>query len=52
MTLDHFHHRMRKRPVNDDVKEIVKLQDDLFKEILTEAKENKSSPFTMKELER
>ena len=52
VTLDHFHHRMRKRPVNDDVREIVKLQDELFKERLTKAKENKSPPFTMKELEK
>ena len=49
--LDHFDHRMRKRPVNDDVKEIVDLKNDLFKERLDEAKENKSPPFTMKELE-
>ena len=31
VTLQHFEHRMRKRPVMDDVEEIVNLKNDLFK---------------------
>ena len=50
VTLDNFDHRIRKRPVNNKVKEIVDLQKDLFKEILDKAKENKRPPLTMKVL--
>ena len=49
--LDLFNHRMRKRPVNDDVKEIVDIKNNLFKERLDKAQEYKSPPFTMKEVE-
>ena len=51
VTLDHFNHRMRKRPVNDDVKDIVELKYDIFEDMLKETQNNKSPPFNMKDLD-
>ena len=51
VTLNHFDFRMRKRPIVEDVREIVELQDDLFKIRLVKAQKNKSPPFTRKELD-
>ena len=43
VTLNHFDFRMRKRPIVEDVREIVELQDDLFKIRLVKAQKKKSS---------
>ena len=48
--LKHFAHRMRKRPVKDDVKDIIDLNEKLFKQRLINVKSVKSSPFSMAEL--
>ena len=48
--LKHFAHRMRKRPVKDEVTEIVDLNEKLFKQRLTNVKSVRSSPFSMEEL--
>ena len=52
ITLTHFKHRMRHRPVVEEVKDIVKLGNNLFEERLRESKTKKSEPFDMKELEK
>ena len=48
VTLDHFNHRMRKRPVNEDVKDIVQLKYDIFEDRLKETQNNRSPPFNMR----
>ena len=50
VTLEHFEHRMRKRPVMDEVEQIVEINKDLFKVRLEEAKSNRSPSFNIKEL--
>ena len=52
ITLDHFKHRMRKRAVKEEVKEIDKINLNLFENRLKKAKLNKSEPFKMQELEK
>ena len=50
--LKHFVHRMRKRPVKENVKELHKINEDLFKKKkLKLATSVNSPPFTMQELE-
>ena len=48
--LKHFANRMRKRPVKEDVKEIINLNEKLLKHRLTYVKNVKSSQFSMAEL--
>ena len=50
VTLHHFEHRMRKRPVMNEVEEIVELNNELFKVRLKEAESKKSPSFSLKEL--
>ena len=52
VTLDHFSHRMRKRKVKEEVKEVIDLNFDLFEKRLIESKNNKSPPFEIEELEK
>ena len=49
--LEHFKHRMRKRPVHEDVKNIADIQEDIFNMRLEESRKNKSLPFNMEELD-
>ena len=49
--LEHFRHRMRKRPVHSDVKDIIDMNKCLFQERIKYAKNVKSSSFTLQELE-
>ena len=49
--LKHFVHRMRKRPVKNDVKNIIKLNQEIFDQRIKHARSVKSSPFSMIELE-
>ena len=49
--LEHFRHRMRKRPSKDEVKNILISSDLLFDKRVTVAKSVKSPPFEMAELE-
>ena len=51
VTLEHFVHRMRKRPVKEEFNEEIKENKKLLEKRLTEAKQKKSPPFEMKELE-
>ena len=51
VTLDHFLHRMRKRPYKEEVKDILQSEEKVFLQRIILAKENKSPPFEMKELE-
>jgi hypothetical protein len=51
VSLEHFKHRMRKRSVKEEVKEIEVLNNKLFAKRLSNAKENISPPFEMKELD-
>ena len=48
VTLDHFAHRMRKREVKDEVKEVISLKYELFEKRLKESKEKKSPQFELK----
>ena len=52
MTLKHFVQRMRKRPNHEDTEEIARIKEDTFKMRIEEAKQNKSPPFSMKELKK
>ena len=52
VTLDHFEHRMRKREVKEEVKEIISLKDELFEQRINETKKNKSPPLELKELDK
>ena len=52
VTLDHFSHRMRKRKVKEEVKELIDLNFDLFEKRLIESKNNKSPPFEIEELKK
>ena len=49
--LEHFGHRMRKRPIHSDVKDIIELNNGLFQDKIKFANNVKSSPFTLQELE-
>ena len=49
---NHFEHRMRKRPVVEDVKEILDMKADLFKDRLKEAVETKSEPYNINDLDK
>ena len=49
--LDHFLHRMRKRPVKDEVKDILNKNYELFAKRVAHAKSVRSMPFEMIELE-
>ena len=49
--LDHFEHRMRKRPLKDEVKEETLQNKELFAKRLRDSKKKKSDPFEMDELE-
>ena len=50
--MNHFKHRLRKRAIRDEVKEIDNINLNLFKNRLQRANLNKSEPFKMKELEK
>ena len=50
--LDHFQHRMRKRGVKDEIREIEKNNNELFEKRLNETKKVKSPPFNMIELNK
>ena len=50
--LDTFKYRLRKRPVRPGFEEILDLQEKLFNLRLELAKSNKSTPWTMKDLEK
>ena len=50
--LEHFEHRMRKRELKDEVKEIELLNNELFEKRLNETKKVKSPSFEMHELEK
>ena len=52
ITLNHFRHRMRKRPRKQEVKDILYDQEQLFEVRLKHAKENKSDDFHGGELEK
>ena len=52
ITLEHFKHRMRKRAVKYEVKDLNKIDIDLFENRLKRAKLNKSEPFKIEELEK
>ena len=52
ITLNHFKHRMRKRPTHKEVSDIVKVQDKTFLMRIEHARKNKSEEFTMAELEK
>ena len=52
VTLEHFTHRMRKRKVKDEIKEIEALNTKLFKKRLNETKNVKSPPFEISELNK
>ena len=49
--INHFVHRLRKRPQKEEVKSILKLKEDIFFQRLDMAKLNRSPPFEMCELE-
>ena len=49
--LEHFTHRMRKRPVKQEVMEILNKSEELFRKRVENAKTVKNCPFEMKELE-
>ena len=49
--LEHFKHRMRKRPAKEDTKDILECNEKLFKRRIIHAKNVKSDSFSMKELE-
>ena len=49
---NHFEDRMRKRPVVEDVKEILDMKADLFKDRLKEAVKTKSEPYNINELDK
>ena len=49
---EHFAHRMRKRPVREEVEDIVKINENLFEERLANAKTKKSPAFAMEELDK
>ena len=51
VTLEHFQNRMRKRDIKDDTKEVDDLNTKLVYKRLYLAKQNKSPPFEIKELE-
>ena len=48
VTIEHFKHRMRKRPYIENVKDVANLNEELFKERLKSSKENISLPFQKK----
>ena len=50
--LKHFFHRMRKRPVVEEVKTILNTKKETFRLKLDNARKNKSPPIDMKELEK
>ena len=50
--LEHFVHRMRKREVHKDVEKIIKTEEEAFELRLEMAKEDKSPPFELEELEK
>ena len=52
ITLQHFKHRMRKRPIHKDVSDIAKIQEETFLMRIKMSRHNKSPDFTMMELER
>ena len=49
--LEHFRHRMRKRPAQDDVKNVIKNKEALYRKRTLAAQNVKSPPFQMTELE-
>ena len=51
VTLAHFKHRMRKRPVKENVLEEIEENNKLFNKRLEESKKKKSPPFDMNELQ-
>ena len=51
VTAEHFEHRMRKRPIKEDIKEVDELNTKLFEKRIKEAFTNKSPVFEMRELE-
>ena len=50
--LDTYTHRLRHRPIKDDLKEIKELKDMLFYLRLEIAKQRKSKPWTMKQMDK
>ena len=50
--LNHFMHRMRKRPVKEELEEVLNLNDDTFRLRIEMAKKKKSTPITLEELNR
>ena len=52
VTLEHFEHRLRKRPNHEDIEEIPKIQENTLKMIIVEEKHNKNPPFSIIEVNR
>ena len=52
VTLEHFEHRMRKRQIKEETKDIANINSNLFKIRLKNARTKKSLPFEMHELEK
>ena len=52
VTLQHFEHRMRKRKIKEDAKEVVDINEKLFEERLKESNSKVTPEFGMKELDK
>ena len=52
VTIEHFEHRMRKRAIKEEIKEVDELDTKLFEKRLKTAMTNKSPAFEMKELDK
>ena len=52
VTVEHFEHRMRKRKIKDEIKEVDDLNSKLFEKRIEKARTNKSPVFDMEELEK
>ena len=52
VTLNHFKHRMRERPVHEDIRDLEDTKESLFNTRIEQATRNKSPEFTMLELEK
>ena len=51
VTLKHFQHRMRKRPVKDEIEKVAEENKNVFQKRLEDSKNKKSTPFQMIELD-
>ena len=52
VTLNHFENRMRKRKVKEEVEDLIKTEESVFRKRIREAEKNVSTPFEMEELDK